>query len=489
MSPIVNQIPASSIRSAVALGTEFEDFRTSTPILQQRLYVIGQGATLASFSEEKFTATSSGEVGDKVGYGSPLHLMARRIFPADGLGAQSVEVTFFPLLDHASGVAATWTVTVSGATQTETKSYVVRINDMFTDEFSIPAGTTAAVALDLIKAAIDAKLESPVTIVNASPIMTFTAKAEGTYGNDIDIEIIGDVSGLTYVVAAGVAGASDPSIAPAITDMGNVWYTMVANQFSNTAALDALKDEAEDRWSPLRHIPFVAALGDSDRSAADAIADARKTDRTNFYVLADGCKAFGFEIGARGVSRMVDRANTTPHRAYSGLQLTGLTPGADSAQPTYVAGDASQKKGVSTTIIANGVIELEDILTFYHPDDELPDPGYRYVVDVVKLQNVINSLDQKFNSDDWKGMTILGDDDISTQPDVRRPKDAKGAIFGLADNWVDFAWITDAAFTKENLVLVKATGVRNRFEGNIPVKITDSLRQQDYKVKFGFNIT
>ncbi len=265
----VNQIPPSAIKSAVALGTEFEDFRTGAPILQQRLYVIGQGSSLATFLEEKFTATSSGEVGDLVGFGSPLHVMARRIFPADGLGAQSVEVSFFPLIDNGAGVAATFTNTVAGATQTETKSYVVRINDMFTDVFSIPATTTASDALDIIKAAIDAKLESPVTIANASPVMTLTAKSKGTYGNDLDIEIIGDVSGLTYVIAAGVAGATDPSITPAITAMGNVWYTMVANQFPDITSLDALATEAESKWDPLKHIPFVSALGDSDRSAAE----------------------------------------------------------------------------------------------------------------------------------------------------------------------------------------------------------------------------
>jgi phage tail sheath gpL-like len=583
-------------------------------VLQQRLYVIGQGRDDTVYSNVKFTASSPAEVGEIVGYGSPLHLMARKIFPADGSGAPSVETTFFPLAKPPSGVASVNTLDGVG-TMTASKDYTLRIAD-FRVNFTLAKDSTAAEMLTTVKDAIDADINSPVvaaiaaaaataaymetgvvtaalaawtavtdgafkvtidggsesdltglnftgaadlpavaaiietalqadtlstetvtysattgkfTITSAtlSSSSSVTALTAGSAGTDIsgpdfmnglagvakvvpgtdadnaleltskwsgltseelsDIEVIGDLSGITFITASTTSGAGDPAIQPAVDAMGSsIWYTMVANQINDTTSLSSLSDASEAKWDPLVTMPFMAVVGGSDRSAAEAISDARKSDRTNCIVVADGCPALSFEIGARAVAEMVARANSEPNRHYTGLKLTGLTAGADTDQPSNTAKDTSLKAGTSTTVVKSNVIELEDVVTFYHPDNEQPDPGYRWAVDEVKLWNVMNSVKVAFGSPDWQGMTILSDEDISTKPTVRRPKDVKGKLFSLTDSWVNEAWVTDATFTKTNMVVVKATGVRNRFESIIPVKLTDSLRQQDLRVDFGF---
>jgi phage tail sheath gpL-like len=606
-------IPNSSIASALAIDVQKKDFSTAAPTLQQRLYAIGQGATLISYLNEKFVATSAGEVGARVGYGSPLHLMAQKIFPPDGSGARSgaVEVTFYPLDDPSGGVAAQKTVDAIG-TQTQAAEVTIRINDLEIP-LTIPKDTDNDAVVGLIKDAIDAVLGAPVitsqaagpatagymitgavsaaiaawqavtdgeftisvdgtpqnvtaldfsldtdlddvaatiaagltgatcvwqsatstfkitssatgegkdisamslysggsgtdisgpsfcngladavTIVpgtDADQLLTLTAKWAGETSDELDVEIVQETAyGLTFIVEDKTAGAGTVDVQPALDAMGSTWYTMLASQFGDTTNLGKISDKGETLWDQFINRFFVSAVGGSDRSAAETIADARKTDRTNFYVLADDCNAWSFEIGSRGVAEMVSRANLDPNRHYTGLELTGITPGRDSEQPEYTEKDASLKKGVSTTKIASGVLALEDMVSFYHPDNEQPYPGYQWIVDIVKLQNIVNSIRVKFSQPDWEGMTILGDEDISTKPSVRRPKDVKGAYFGLADSWVEEGWMTDSDFTKDNMLVQQSPTARNRFEATVPVLISDSLRQQDYTINFGFNL-
>jgi phage tail sheath gpL-like len=606
----MTNIPLSSKATGLAIGVEFEDFRTGAPTLQQRLYTIGQGATLISYANEKFVATSSGEVGALVGYGSPLHLMAKKIFPPDGSGAKSgaVEVTFFPLDDPAGGVAAQKSIDAVGL-QTEAKTAQLRINDLYLS-FVISKDDDNDAVLQTIKDTIDAELSSPViatlgagsatsgrmitgvvtaaiaawnavtdgeftisvdgtpqnvtaldfsldanlndvaatiaagiagancvwdgatskftitslttgetsTISALSPVsggvgtdisssgfmngldgtatvipgtdadqlLTLTTKWTGEDSDNLDLDIIQDQAGLTFIIEDVTSGAGIPDVQPALDAMGNVWYTMLASQYTDTTNIGKIADKNEALWDPFVNRFYMCGIGESDRNAAEIIADARKTDRTTVFSVADACLAWNFEIGSRSIAEIISRANLDPNRHYTGLILSGLTPGADASQPEYVERDSSLKKGVSTIISKDGVLKIEDMVTFYHPDGEQPDPGYQWVVDIVKLQNIVNSIRVKFSGPDWEGMTILADADISTKPTVRRPKDVKGAFFGLVDSWVSEAWATDADFSKENMLVFKNPSARNRFDATVPVKISDSLRQQDYTIKFGF---
>jgi phage tail sheath gpL-like len=603
-------IPLSSKATALAVGVEFEDFRTGAPTLQQRLFAIGQGASLISYANEKFTAVSAGEVGAIVGYGSPLHLMAQKIFPADGSGAKTgaVEVTFYPLDDPDGGVAAQKTVDAVGV-QTEAKTAQIRINDLYIS-FVIAKDDDNDAVLATIKDVIDAELGSPVTTgistgsatagylvsgvvtaaiaawqavtdgsfvisvdgtpenvtgldfsldsdmddvattlttgitgvtvtwdsvtqkftitsattgetstvsalspystgtdlsgpgfinartgtalvvpgTDADNILTLTTKWEGGDSSDLDIEIIQEQAGMTFIVEDLTSGAGVVDIQPALNAMGTTWYTMLTSQFIDTTNIGKVADKNETLWDPFVNRFFLCGLGENDRSNAETVANARKTDRTNIFGVADNCNAWNFEIGARNIAEIVSRANLDPNRHYTGLVLSGLTPGSDVLQPEWEERDASLKKGVSNIVENNGVLEIEDMVTFYHPDDEQPDPGYQWVVDIVKIQNIANSVRLKFSSKAWQAMTILSDDDISTKPSVRRPKDVKGAYFGLSDSWVAEAWTTDTDFTKENMEVVQNPSARNRFNAIVPIKISDSLRQQDYTLKFGFNL-
>jgi phage tail sheath gpL-like len=77
----------------------------------------------------------------------------------DGLG--SVPLTVYPLDDDVSGVVADGDITASGA-QTEDQIYQIKVNEITTNKFQIPSGTTASAAITIMKTQIDATLNVPV---------------------------------------------------------------------------------------------------------------------------------------------------------------------------------------------------------------------------------------------------------------------------------------------------------------------------------------
>ncbi|WP_232513455.1 phage tail sheath subtilisin-like domain-containing protein [Zobellella denitrificans] len=55
-------------------------------------------------------------------------------------------------------------------------------------------------------------------------------------------------------------GAGSPDLAPALAALGDEWWHYLVNPFTDTASLDALRDELLSRWGPLRQIDGVAFM-------------------------------------------------------------------------------------------------------------------------------------------------------------------------------------------------------------------------------------
>src|SRR6056297_1789754 len=156
-------VDASAVARVVGIKTTFKDLRAGGVLfLPQRIAVIGQGATASTYSNTKAQLTSAFAVGQAYGFGSPLHLAAKQLLPANGDGVGTIPVTFYPLDDDASGVAATGTITPSGAA-TGAASFRILINNIPSATFTVANGDSVAVMTAAITAAIAAELDMPMT--------------------------------------------------------------------------------------------------------------------------------------------------------------------------------------------------------------------------------------------------------------------------------------------------------------------------------------
>ena len=487
---ISTAVDAGAVARVVGIQTIFKNTRTNgVAILPQRIALIGQGSTTAAYSEDRRQITSATEAGNLYGHGSPIHLAAKQLFPTNGDGVGTIPVTVYPLVNEADAVASIGDITPAG-TATQSGQYRVEVNGIRSEPFVVLANATVATIVASITTAINAVLEMPVVAADGATKVDLTAKWKGTSANAIEVSVMGALnSGLTFAITQPTGGLLNPSVSDAIGRVGNVWETMVLNclDLEDADALNAFQDFGEGRWGALTRKPLNVFTGStiSDLNTITTITDARKTDRVNAVLPAPGSPNLPFVVAARQLARIVVVANNNPPCDYGSQAATGLTPGSDEVQWMYNQRDLAVKKGSSTTEIRDNVVTISDVVTFYHPTGEEV-PAYRFVTDIVKLQNIIYNIDLEFVRPEWDGAPLIPDDQATVNPRAKKPKMAVAAIASMADNLGLEAIISDPDYTKKNTLAQISTQNPKRMDLKIPVKLSGNANIISVDLEFGF---
>jgi len=190
-------------------------------------------------------------------------------------------------------------------------------------------------------------------------------------------------------------------------------------------------------------------------AAATAISSARRTDRINAQLVEPGSSDLPFVVCARQVARIAKVANNNPPTDYGSQRATGLTPGADGDQWDYLMRDQAVKLGSSTIEVVDGVVHLGDIVTFYRPTGEEP-PAYRFVVDVIKVWQIIRNVELEFSKPEWVGAPLIPDDQATVNPLAKKPKMARARLASITDGLALNAIISNPKAAKASI-----TGVIN----------------------------
>jgi phage tail sheath gpL-like len=467
--------------SVVGIETKFQNISPVGSFLPQRVAVIGQGATAVTYATTKQQVLSAFEVGEAYGFGSPLHLAITKILPANGDGVGSIPVTVYPLEDAGTAIAAAGDITPVG-TQTVTSTYRVAINNILSNAFSITTTDTIATIVTKITNAINGVVEMPVIATDSTTIVDLVAKWAGESGNDLKIEIIGDITtGITFALTQFTGGAVNPDVQVALDQFGETWETLVLNCLnkSDTDALEKYHEFGEGRWLSTVKKPCVVFSGETTASVATATAipdtDARRIDRTNSQLVAPGSDELPFLVAARQLARIAVVAENNPPTGYNGKIADQLVPGADADQWSYLERDNAVKKGSSTATKENGNIVLGDIITFYHPNGQEV-PAYRYVVNIIKLQNIIYLLNTTFMADEWRAAPLLPDGEPTVNPNARTPGSARAEIAGILDFLGQWAFISNAAEAKKLTIAQIDVSNPNRLDIEITVKLSGNSR-------------
>ncbi|MCP4471154.1 MAG: phage tail protein, partial [Gammaproteobacteria bacterium] len=398
-------------------------------------------------------------------------------------------VTVYPMVDDGSGAASEGEITPEGP-QVSDESYVVRANNIDSEVFTIAIGATVAEIITSIVDAINGSLNMPVIATDNTTDVVLTSKWEGTSANDIVVSVVGPTAGgTTFAFTQPTGGAVNPDITTALALIGDVWETLVLNclDVADTTNLDLYQTEGESRWGALVRKPFIVFSGETATTAASAIAipDARKTDKVNAQLVSPGSEDLPFVVAARGVARIAALADSNPPHDYGSQPLTGLVPGADSDQWSYADQDLAVKGGSSTAQVKDGVINLSDTVTFYHPDGDA-NPAYRYIVDIVKLQNVIYNLDAIFDTSEWAGAPLLPNDQPTTNRSAKKPKTAVAAVCAVLDGLGLDAIISDAKTAKANTFAEIDAANPKRLNVSTTVQLSGNTNIISVDLNFGF---
>jgi phage tail sheath gpL-like len=319
--------------------------------------------------------------------------------------------------------------------------------------------------------------------------LPLTSKWSGAISNRISLEIDVNIPGITFALTAFSGGATDPDISAALEKVGIVWETffLPCFDYNNTGRLDIFEQFAKGRAGVLEKKPCYVGWGVSDSlDVRTAISNARENDWINFFIPSVGSRELPFVIAAKGfLNDIVTTANKNPPQNYKG-QLTGLHTGADDVQENYIQRNAVVAKGSSTNIKSGNVAELADIVTFYHPAAEGKYPSKRYVVDLVKLMNVVFNVRLIMESDELKGAPLVSDTTITTNTSAVAPKTIRTMFMNLADFLALAVIIQEPEFTKNNMSVDIDGGNPKRVNVHFPVKLSGNVEVSSTDVYFGF---
>jgi phage tail sheath gpL-like len=163
----------------------------------------------------------------------------------------------------------------------------------------------------------------------------------------------------------------------------------------------------------------------------------------------------------------------------------GTVPPAVIPSLTYAERDTAIKAGVSTSEVSDQNVSLSDTVTFYHPDGEVP-PAYRYVVDIVKLQNLVFNLQLIFEADEWKGAPLIPNEQPTVNPRARKPKDAVAAVAALVDSAALQAILSDPETAKSTITAVIDGTNPKRLNVAVTVQLSGNSNIIDVTLNFGF---
>lgn len=481
-------IDPSQVARATAIKSEYKNIGpTAVQVVPQRVALLAQGTTLAAPAQTKFQAFSAIEVAETCGYGSPAHLCAKELLPSNNDGIGVIPLTVYPLDDGGTASAGDITPTVAATASSE---YKVVINNISTAGVTIDSTDTVATVCTAFTAAINAVADMPVIATDSTTTVDLEAKWQGTTGDNIYVEVEGSTAlGVTFAFTQPTGGATDPTVDALIAQAGSVWETLWVNALSctDTTALTTLSTFGEGRWEPEVRKPCLVFNGSTEATLATAITvpDARTTDRTNVQCNAPGSNDLPCVVAARHVARIAALANVTPSHDYGGRILDTLTPGTDAEQWTVAQKDTAVKAGASTTDVIDGVVKISDMVTMYHPSGD-PLPAWRFVVDHIKVWQVLYNLDLIFTAESWNGAPLVPDDQPVTEPTAKKPKTAKAAIAAMEDQLGLKAILSDVETTKGLIQAGISESNPKRLDLIVPVYLAGNTNQKAIDLQFAF---
>lgn len=506
MSTISTAVGVDRLSRTTGYAIQRGRFNNDTPYLQQVIAILGEANTAnqSGLTVDPVEVTSASEAGELFGYGSPIHSVMRILRPLSGDGVGGVPTIIYPQISDVGATATVreWTVTGT-ATANTTHKIIVNgrdILDFKAYDVSIVTGDTATIIAGKVKDAINAVTNAPCTATNALGVVTITSKWEGATSAELSISFdLGSVTaGISYSETASTDGAGTVDLADTLALFGDEWNTIVINTYREAqfSALETFNGVPNDtaptgRYSGLIFKPFIAYAGsilsDKDDLALITNAAARISQVTNALCIAPNSKGFTYEAAANVAYLAAITYQNTPHLDISNMSYPDMpvpTDGNIGDMRDYNNRDFLLKKGCSTVLLKNGAYVVQDFVTTYHPDGEVP-LQYNYVRNLnldfnmafkYRLLEQINLVDK----------VIASDEQLVTVSNVIKPKEWKSIVFDLFDDSAEIGFIVDPQFSKDSVVVNISTINPNRFETTFSYKRTGTVRIASTTAKAGF---
>lgn len=368
-------IPSTLLVPGVYTETSTRRAAASSPELPRRILLVGQrlsGGAVAT--GVPFRIFDAADAESAAGVGSMLAEMAHVAKYAN----RYAEMWGIGLDDHASGVPATGTLTITG-TATAAGTIALYVGPYWVGStlrgrylVSVASGDTPTTQAAALVAAVQADPYRCVNAANVAGVVTFTARQDGTQGNSIKFGvnlIAGEKlpAGVSVATVAMASGATDAAVSAAISAMGDAHTTHFAHSFTDATNLTAIETEMTRRWGGTVQRECYAFGGASGSlGTLTTLGNARNSPFSSF--MGGGLSPTPPWIIAADLAA-VDAAENHPGRPLRGRALNSMF--APAVGDEFDGDDRQQllAEGISTyTVGTDGKCSIDRVVSTYQVD-------------------------------------------------------------------------------------------------------------------------
>ncbi len=336
------------------------------PGMPRRILLLGQRLAAGSVQAGVLTRVTRKEDGvNFFGRGSMLAQMinaAIRVNPFTEMWALALD-------DLPAGVAATSTITVTGA-PTEAGTAYLYIGGRRV-AVGITSGQAVAAIATAIAAAVNADLDMPVTAASAAGVVTLTARHKGAEGANIDVRwnyYDGETmpKGVVMTQAVGTAGTGNPDVLTAIAAMSSGAYYSIVMPWSDAANMTAMENELQGRWGGMdMRAGHSFSCKPGTCAALSTYGAARNSPHSTVFGL-NKSPTLPWVIAAQAAAGVEFRGGNDPALPYRGIELPDVMAPAEADRFTQTERNLLLYDGISTIIFdESGKAMVEQVITTY----------------------------------------------------------------------------------------------------------------------------
>jgi len=456
------------------------------------MLVVGQRLAAGNSAENVLQlATSADEVGELHGFGSIIHGMAQRAFQANRFTP-----TWFIGIDDAAGTAGTQTITIVGtATAAGTINVYIANRRVQVAVASADTATVIAAAIVSAIAASSFASEIPMTAGSVLGVVTLTARNLGTQGNLIDVRLNvnqGETlpAGVTSAaIAAGVTGATDPTLTAAITAMGDKQFHTIAVGLNDTGAsstFSTMGAELLDRFGSVRQLDGQAFYCREDTVGNLTTLGGTVNDHTQSIFAWNLALSPPWEVAAAAAAVVARFGMDDPARPFQTLELPGIGGPVLADQFTLGERDILLGNGLASLKVDDfGVVRIERAVTTFQTNSAgASSTAFRDVNTKLTLSFLRYDFRTQFATRFGRFKLANDGTRFGAGQAIVTPKIATAFAVNIFRQWEDRGLVEGFKQFTRDLVIERDAADPNRLNILLPTDLVNQLRVGGVSFKF-----
>lgn len=462
-------IAFDTIPSSIRKPGKYIEFNTKLAVRTlpgnlQKTLIVGQRLAAGSVAANTVVDIFSDvDAAVYFGYGSIAHLMCSAALQAN----RYLSLQAIALDDAGAGVAGTQTVTITGPAGSA-GVLTVNVGDQSV-QIAVASGDANTAIAAALKAQFDKQNNLPVTATVVTNVVTLTAKNKGTLGSAIKVSATAlagpvPISGVTATVAAGVAGATDPTLATALATVFGAGHNIIISAWNDQTNLTALRTHLDNVSGALEQrgaIGVYAHVG--TLSAATTLAGQINSGRIACCFLPTGYEN-SYEIAA--AFGAVAAFEEDPARPLNTLALTGILANPLANRSSRTEQETLLYNGVTPTEVGPGEkVQIVRAVTTYTLDaNGIPDISMLDLTTIRTLDYVRKAIRERI-------ALRFPREKLSSRTAAKVRSEILDVLFKLEELEI----VEDVANNAADVIVERDLQDPNRLDAKIPTNVVNGL--------------